>query len=103
MKKTNKRIEFDGFNMKVWTERDIINDPYVNYYTIKAIETILSSKTELILYVKKLPRIFWAELGTTERDEIETINFAGDIWRLMISPYNFKYEQFQKAWRDCEK
>ena len=75
------------------------SDPQVNgdlwqYHHRDAIEFILSSKTELLLYVKN------TEYNRSP-SEINRTEFAEAVWELMIAPYNFTFEEIQEAWRQC--
>ncbi len=68
-----------------------------------SIDTILSSKVELLLYSKKeSPHAEDIEDDSPKEIEADRIDFAQSVWKIMMGTrHNFTYEDIQQAWREC--
>ena len=75
-------------------------------YHAVAFNKILSSKTELLLYIKKEDQYSMVQIipiNSPEEVEADTISLAYDIWRLIGKPHYFKFEEIQEVWKGCIK
>ncbi len=67
------------------------------------LDLILSSKIELVLWIKNEPPIAY-DVGLDQwNTEWYTVATAKTIWKLIQAPYNFTYEEIQGAWNKFKK
>ncbi len=92
---------------------DFRNDGFdKDYYFKEVFEAVLSSKMELLFYVKKehplLDQKNHTNMDENEWNKIKNIEYsktalARFVWDIMKKPYNFTFEEIQEAWNKFKK
>ncbi len=73
------------------------------YCTTRAIETILSSNTDLLLYSKMEQTELYSAWTVGRSWEFDNMIAAKVIWGFMTGPHKFKLEEIQETWIKFKK